>query len=144
MTTCPAKSLGGLADGILNRHERNKKAHLKRVYEELQKDNPNLAPFGIYVYGHTHKAEPPTEIQIDAYWKIVTVNDGAFQRVATPQQLGLIQTAKGWSDSEVLLRARPEDLPACYSYVRIEAYDDRPNPCSAGGYGAGMERGARN
>ena len=56
----------------------------------------------------------------------VVVNGGPWQRTITPVQFARLRAEHGLSDAELLRALRPEHLPPCYGFVRIEPYDDTP------------------
>jgi hypothetical protein len=47
--------------------------------------------------------------------------------VISPSDLLALQKKKGWSDATALTR-QPEDLPACYSFVRVREGVDEDRP----------------
>ena len=42
--------------------------------------------------------------------------------------LDRVKADRGVSDTELLQTLQPEQLPPCYSFVQIDAYDGRPGP----------------
>jgi hypothetical protein len=93
---------------------------------------PNQRPtrlFTTFVYAHTHKEKwgyspfPGTGPFHPEIW-----NDGAWQRRVTPQQFCSIARRKRLGDEEALLKIIPEDLPACYPFVRARWQNGRPDP----------------
>lgn len=99
-------------------------------------------PIAVFVHGHTHLVDWRQRVLeltrlgrtviVDGFSPIrnaltpVVVNGGAWQRTMTPVQYGRLQESVGATDAELLSALRPEDLPPCYSFVRIDPYDDAP------------------
>jgi UDP-2,3-diacylglucosamine pyrophosphatase LpxH len=129
VTECPRAdgTLSGISSYLFRTPDTILKDYLKRTYETLQRAGPDVAPFDVFVYGHTHKANGGFQ-PVKESWNPIVVNTGAFQRVVSPDQLKAIQEKRALTDKEALLVLKPEDLPACYSYIRINAYEDRPRP----------------
>jgi UDP-2,3-diacylglucosamine pyrophosphatase LpxH len=129
ITECPRAdgTLGAISDYLLRTPDTILKDYLKQTYAALQHTRPNITPFDVFVYGHTHKANRGFQ-PVKESWNPTVVNTGAFQRVVTPDQLKAIQEKKALKDKEALLVLTPEDLPACYSYIRINPHKDRPRP----------------
>lgn len=134
VSECPVKEgkLGHIADKLINRYNSLLKAHLIQTYKVLKTMNPEARPFQIYIHGHTHKSHRGIPLSIDPSigWSVLFLNSGAFQRVATPEQIDKIRRERGLSEYEVLRVLKPEDLPPCYSYIRIDPYNknSEPNP----------------
>ena len=111
--------------------------HLERVQDDDQ-------PIAIFVHGHTHLAdyrqgnfarvEAGRAYVIDGFSPVrdavtpVVINGGAWQRTLTPVLLDGVAEAREVSATELLRTLRPEQLPPCYSFVQIDAYDGRPGP----------------
>jgi hypothetical protein len=132
---CPSvdDTSGGGFDRIFKRQKANISAHLLNVYDELKSENPTLTPFSFYIYGHTHKSSKGEMLTVEKpeefSWQLKVLNTGAFQRVVDMDQLQQIKDrmrSQGVTleDKEILVRLRPDDLPACYTYVRIDANKD--------------------
>lgn len=77
--------------------------------------------FKIFIFGHTHKADGPRELNC-GHWNLSIVNSGAWVRVADPDQITTIRENKKLPKEETLSKLFPEDLPARYSYVHIKPY----------------------
>jgi UDP-2,3-diacylglucosamine pyrophosphatase LpxH len=89
--------------------------------------------FTTYVYAHTHKERPgESPFSTKELWAPQIWNDGAWQRRMTPKQLCTIAFQKGYKgpkkEAEALLKIVPEDLPACYPYVRARWQAGKPDP----------------
>ena len=99
-------------------------------------------PIAVFVHGHTHLAdyrqgnftrvEAGRAYVVDGFSPVrdaitpVVINGGAWQRTVTPVALDRFKAAQALSDAELLEAIRPDQLPPCYSFVLIDAYDDRP------------------
>ena len=105
-------------------------AHLRSTLQRIATPPHNIA--SVYVLGHTHKAQMPTLLSLGEMsfgtFDVMQVNTGAFQRIASKEQIGTIlfeKKHKGKSPLDLL----PEDLPACYNYVWIAPYaGSKPTP----------------
>jgi UDP-2,3-diacylglucosamine pyrophosphatase LpxH len=96
---------GLIPDAILARH-------LEKLYD---KDHDILT----FVFGHTHQASPPTPIKLRSNRQVTVVNDGAFQRLTSPEVLTRIAGEPSHRGLSEALSLSPEDLPPCYSAVLI-------------------------
>ena len=112
-----------------------------RHLEAVQDGERTIA---VFVHGHTHLAdyrqgnfvrvEAGRPYVVDGFSPVrnavtpVVINGGAWQRTVTPVMLDRVKAERGVSDAELLETLRPEQLPPCYSFVQIDAYDDRPGP----------------
>jgi len=107
---CPktAGSLGAIAQSIFLSGKKVLGDHLEKVV------CPNLKgcqenPFMVFIYGHTHLALQPTELSLSrGYWKPTIINSGAWQRVATPDQISLIREKRNLRDEAVLTVCFPK------------------------------------
>lgn len=129
--SCPTKTgeLGYIATKALNRDEINMKKHLDSTYETIRALNKKAPAFRIYIFGHTHDRENKSmDVDDNGGWPITVYNTGAFQRVATREQIDKIKEIKRTpqgtklTDAEVLTQIRIEDSPPCYTFVRLDPY----------------------
>jgi UDP-2,3-diacylglucosamine pyrophosphatase LpxH len=124
IATCPWKdpTMGAIA-GMADTDYSAMRAYLVNVLPLVAGARPALAD--LYIYGHTHQAVPEKKLKLGdtsfGYHQIKFINTGAFQRVATLDKVNQIAATKG--ASAVL---NPEDLPACYTYVLVSPYADKP------------------
>lgn len=117
-------TLGAAATALFVSRDARFRNRLNEVRGGLANDGRPTREFAVYIYGHTHKAHGPQRFfEPGAEWNPQVFNSGAWQRVATPDQLKAIQQQQGIPDAEALLRLQPEDLPPCYTYVSIPPYD---------------------
>lgn len=58
----------------------------------------------------------------------VVINGGAWNRTITPVQLERLKAERGVSWHEFLQSLDPEELPPCYAFVRVPAYEQNPAP----------------
>jgi hypothetical protein len=130
-----ATNTGALIDKIANRDIENRNAYLIKVYESLITKKVTAKPFSVYLYGHTHNALilDETIVTKGESWDLQILNTGAFQRVATRAQIEEIKKQRqkqniSLTDRDILTTLQPEDLPACYTYVRIDPYENAPEP----------------
>jgi UDP-2,3-diacylglucosamine pyrophosphatase LpxH len=99
----------------------------------------------VFVHGHTHLADRSQynanmisggllKIPMEGFSPVrgallpIAINSGAWQRTITPAQYERLRSARSMSDDQLLGSLQPEDLPACYSFVRIPPYTDVPAP----------------
>jgi hypothetical protein len=135
--SCPTKSghLGRLVTEVLGREEINMKEHLLKTYREMWTSDNRTPAFRIYLFGHTHtRYKKNVMVDDEGGWPITVCNTGAFQRVATREQIDSIKKCKkarqgaNLTDAEVLTKIRIEDLPPCYTFVRIDPYKKEADP----------------
>jgi len=88
-----------------------------------------MASASIVVFGHTHHADGPMTIALGELKggsvNVTYANTGAFQRVASPQQIQAI-LARPDMKSKSPLDLQPEHLPACYTFVWVKPYKNEP------------------
>ena len=103
---------------------------------------PDAEPIAVFVHNHTHLVDWRQRVLeltrlgrtviVDGFSPVrnalapVVVNGGPWQRTITPVQFGRLRAEHGLSDAELLEALRPEHLPPCYGFVRIEPYDEAP------------------
>jgi UDP-2,3-diacylglucosamine pyrophosphatase LpxH len=123
---CPrrqgAKKLGYVIDKLLGRDLSLRRTYLKRVSSHLR------TQFDVYVYAHTHSAMTSTSQHIQGSWNVSVINTGAFQRIASIEDIKRGAALKQQSVPTYFKSLQPEDLPACYSYVRISPYHREDTP----------------
>lgn len=93
------------------------------IFNTLIKDDTLTTTFDLYVYGHTHSAYPPRNIEVDPSWTFESVNTGAWQRIASPGQFKSLEC--GQKPAEVL-HTSLKRLPACYPVVWVKPYTVKP------------------
>jgi UDP-2,3-diacylglucosamine pyrophosphatase LpxH len=128
ITPCPVKEpsprLGYVADKILGRDARNRRVYLQAMRTTVRK------PFDVYVYGHTHTAVAPFPQKIKALWTVRVVNDGAFQRTISLEQLDALARMEDTTTATLFAELTPDDLQPCYPFVRVHPYaaNQKPTP----------------
>jgi len=127
VTSCPrtAGSLGAVMQSIT---KTNKKVLGDHMEKDLCPVLPGCMknPFRVFIYGHTHLRIHPGRLSLsNGNWKPTFVNSGAWQRVATPDQVKVIRERKSLPKADVLTGLFPEDLPACYTYLLIKPYETK-------------------
>lgn len=119
--TCPGK-LGSMGEAIFRSRNDVLSAYLLTRSKELQQ--AGRPAFTSFIYSHTHRAE-------EAFtpgkgpWSPHAINTGAWQRVITPWGLRALQKSKNL-EAEKALGLKPEDLPACYSFVQVNDTAEAP------------------
>ena len=103
---------------------------------------PDAPPIAVFVHNHTHLIDWRQRVLeltrlgrtviVDGFSPVrnalapVVINGGPWQRTITPVQFGRLRAEHGLTDAELLAVLRPEHLPPCYGFVRIDPYDDTP------------------
>ena len=138
---CPRHpdSRGGLFDYFWRTRDRLYGDRL----QEAQAGRPQGAPpIAVFVHNHTLLVDWRQRVLeltrlgrtviVDGFSPVrnalapVVVNGGPWQRTITPVQFGRLRAEHDLSDAELLETLRPEHLPPCYGFVRIDPYDDTP------------------
>lgn len=130
VSQCPVApgDLGALMAAGKDR-DQAKRDYLRTVLPLVRPAGKSYA--SVYVSGHTHSAVPPRLLNLgdlaNGNVAVDDVNTGAFQRVASAAQIEAIIAADS-SKPRLALSLQPEDLPACYNYVWIAPYKNKPSP----------------
>ena len=138
---CPRHpdSRGGLFDYFWRTRDRIYGGRLEAVEAGRP---PDAAPIAVFVHNHTHLVDWRQRVLeltrlgrtviVDGFSPVrnalapVVINGGPWQRTITPVQFGRLRAEHGLSPAELLRALRPEHLPPCYGFVRIDPYDDTP------------------
>jgi hypothetical protein len=110
---CPACS-GTLGGAILQRIVPENRI-LSRHLKPLRKEYPELS---VFVYGHTHEARAPWDVRVPG-GEVTVANCGAFQRLLDSDGLERLAAREQKTPNEVFTGSTLEELPACYSAVRV-------------------------
>jgi hypothetical protein len=86
--------------------------------DRLARGRPTGRPFEIFVYGHTHLADRP--FRPGGEEGPIVAASGAWQRTIHPVALEQRATDRGITVSALIGQLQPEDLAACYSFLRIK------------------------
>ena len=111
---CAAPTLSSVAQGLVTTNEAVLRAHLRKrseTHEDMR----------FYVYGHTHKFEVPWDLTVRPGNIFRVANTGAFQRVIDEAGFEQRRIARGLDHSEALRGLTLDDLPACYTYITVDA-----------------------
>jgi hypothetical protein len=138
---CPRtiETRGAVFEYFWGSRDRMFQRHLTAVQNALPK---NPAP-SVFVWGHTHLPDRSQsganmisggllKIPMEGFSPVrgalmpLVVNGGAWQRTITPVQLERVRAERTVSYADLLASLKPEDLPACYSFVHIPPYVDQP------------------
>ena len=138
---CPRHpdSRGGLFDYFWRTRDR---LYGGRLEEAQAARAPDAPPIAVFVHNHTHLVDWRQRVLeltrlgrtviVDGFSPVrnalapVVVNGGPWHRTITPVQFGRLRGEHGLSDAELLRALRPEHLPPCYGFVRIDPYEDAP------------------
>ncbi|MFO0578250.1 MAG: metallophosphoesterase [Polyangia bacterium] len=85
------------------------------------------APVQLYVFSHTHVAEAPFRLPRGAEPALVA-NSGAWQRTTSAAFLEAERARRGLALAATLPTLQPEDLGACYPFVRVDPYPSGAAP----------------
>ena len=127
---CPeiTEVLSAIAYGALLSPEEIKAEYLRDVLPMMRERSKKY--FSLYVAGHSHIADnPKVALSLGdlafGNTSVDYLNTGAFQRVASPDQLSKILGEPKHAGKRPL-DLQPEDLPACYNYVWVAPYAAKP------------------
>jgi hypothetical protein len=113
-------------------------------YVERARKRSKAAPV-VFAIGHTHLADRAQsyanmisggllKIPMEGFSPVrgaltpVVINGGAWNRTITPVQLERLKAERGLSWHEFLQSLEPEELPPCYAFVHVPAYEQDPAP----------------
>jgi hypothetical protein len=140
---CPGDQ--GALQSLFNSRDKIFRGHFERTVKLLESKNAIKRRFAVFVWSHTHLADPgfhPRSKEQDG-WNPLVVNTGAWQRTISEVDLAQLQKRRGLTDKQVL-QLVPEDLPPCYPFVVVAAYQSEPSALlrfwhrtSAAGWGEG-------
>jgi Calcineurin-like phosphoesterase len=99
----------------------------------------------VFAIGHTHLADRAQsyanmisggllKIPMEGFSPVrgaltpVVINGGAWNRTITPVQLEQLRNERGGSWHDLLRSLEPEELPPCYAFVHVPAYEQEPAP----------------
>lgn len=94
-------------------------AHLTRRI----KDFPYMQ---VFIYGHTHELQCTTEVKTKGGTRVEVANTGAFQRLI--DNATLVAKAGTQPVQDVMCSLKLDDLPPCYTAVRVTYSNGFPNP----------------
>ena len=138
---CPRHpdSRGGLFDYFWRTRDR---IYGDRLLEAQAGRPPDAPPIAVFVHNHTLLVDWRQRVLeltrlgrtviVDGFSPVrdalapVVINGGPWQRTITPVQFGRLRAEHGLSDAELLEALRPEHLPPCYGFVRIDPYEETP------------------
>ena len=126
----PDENLGAALKGLFIHPDTIRAWYLRDLRRKFIKDGNSVTP-QVYIFGHTHvaKASVPQRVDDGAYgdFSIEVANTGAFQRVVTKEQVRRILAEKKKTKADAtFFDLRPEDLPACYSFIYVGPYANNP------------------
>jgi len=128
---CPYEgSLSAAVSTFFRPRDKLFKKRLDQVYDNLEKAGYSRPRFKVFVRGSAHVPERGFQPR-KGDWDPFVLTVGAWQRVATKKDLDRLRAGsdrKNLSDQEFLRSIKLEELPACYSFVRIDPYTNKPDP----------------
>lgn len=124
---CPQRNgegakLGYFANKLLLADDVALAGYLRKTQQALLV--PHRQP-SVYVYGHTHSAKHPWKVEATPEWSVTVVNTGAFQRIANDRFIARLPSSVR-DDTHFLSKLQPEQLPACYSFVKLTGKPAEP------------------
>lgn len=135
LSECPKSTgLGAGAGAAREKLVRGAKDRTFREYLTALRDGLPVGgrptrSFTHYVFAHTHREEGEHSPfrSIDP-WRPAVWNDGAWQRRVDPEQLCTLARKRNQTEEAALAALIPEDLPACYSFVRARWPQEKAEP----------------
>jgi len=135
------ESRGALFDYFWRSRDERFASHLEKIVAGL----PGRKQPAVLVYGHTHLPDRSQatanaisggllKIPLEGFSPVrgtlvpVVISDGAWQRTLTPVQLARLASERGVSDRQLFAALQPEDLPPCYSFVRVAIVNGEAMP----------------
>jgi UDP-2,3-diacylglucosamine pyrophosphatase LpxH len=121
ITLCPKGHLGAATQRFLVSRDKKFAKHLQQVNVDLVEAGHLKAgePFRVFVFSHTHHAEPVFK-PLAGQWRPAVLNTGAWQRLATEKDLVAFKTSESLQEKkDVLAAVKLKDLPPCYSFVAV-------------------------
>jgi hypothetical protein len=102
--------------------------HLREALKRLRESHRAHRPFDVFVFSHTHRADPGFTVPIGGDDTVRVVNTGAWQRVISPSALRALLKRDGVADADGLRYLTFNRLPDCYSFVRVTVEGSRAVP----------------
>jgi calcineurin-like phosphoesterase family protein len=143
VTECPrtAETRGAIFDYFWRTRDELYGTYVKRA---LGRSNVTRSA-SVFVIGHTHLADRTQsyanmisggllKIPMEGFSPVrgalrpIVINGGAWNRTITPVQLERLKAERNVSWHELLTSLDPGELPPCYSFVQVPAYDQDPSP----------------
>jgi len=117
---CPrlADTVGSAFEYYWRSRDRLMSRHIENARDILTREKQISRPFDVFVQGHTHLADRPFRPGNSGP---IVATSGAWQRTIYPVQLEQMAKERGIAMKELLSTLQPEDLTACYSFLRIPA-----------------------
>jgi hypothetical protein len=100
--------------------------HIGEAQDRLAREQNAGRRFEVFVYGHTHLAD--RTFRPGKEEGPLVAASGAWQRTIHPIALEQRANDRGIPVSDLLRQLQPEDLPACYSFLRIAPGARTPEP----------------
>jgi hypothetical protein len=143
VTECPRvpDTRGAIFDYFWRSRDEFYGSYVERVRRRVNRPG---APV-VFAIGHTHLADRAQsyanmisggllKIPMEGFSPVrgaltpVVINGGAWNRTITPVQLERLKAERTVPWVDLLRSLEPDDLPRCYSFVQVPAYDQDPSP----------------
>lgn len=123
------QNLGYVVDKVLQRGRANEMRYIGRRFAEIEKEIGRKPAIDAYIFGHTHSSTNGELLTIGPR-KVLSINDGAFQRLISDRALSKLVRDRQLKTADVLTQLGVEDLTPCYSFVRVDPYGpaEKPRP----------------
>jgi UDP-2,3-diacylglucosamine pyrophosphatase LpxH len=119
---CPSgPAAGDVAARLFSSRRKVLGRRLASALAEVRRSEPEREPFQVFVWGHTHEAEPERRVEAPQGWGASVVNSGAWQRVVSQKWFETAARAKGLRKEDWISGIQLEELPRCYAFVRVAA-----------------------
>ncbi|NJL27482.1 MAG: hypothetical protein HC897_06075 [Thermoanaerobaculia bacterium] len=126
LSECPKSTGLGAGAGaareklVRGAKDRTFREYLTALRSSLRVGDRPTRSFTHYVFAHTHREEGETSpfASTGESWRPAVWNDGAWQRRLDPEQLCTLARKRNQTEEAALATLIPEDLSACYSFVR--------------------------
>lgn len=124
---CPTRSgVGATARSASASKRRALGERLASSLTELRRSLPGQAPFKVFIWGHSHVAETAHRVEAPEGWGADVMNSGAWQRVVSKKWYETAARKKGLPRKDWITGFQLEELPRCYSFIRVPADGGAP------------------
>jgi hypothetical protein len=143
ITECPrtADTRGAIFDYFWRSRDELYGGYVERARRRSNGPRPPV----VFAIGHTHLADRAQsnanmisggllKIPMEGFSPVrgaltpVVINGGAWNRTITPVQLERLHAERKVSWHDLLRSLEPEELPPCYAFVHVPAYEQEPAP----------------
>lgn len=118
---CPRSTLSAAGQAFFGSRDKVFSRHLTKVRDDLVKADrlEAKAPFEVFIYSHTHRAERAFR-PVKGDWSPAVLNTGAWQRLISEVAMEAKRKADTLSSADVLKTYSVGSLAPCYTFVAVE------------------------